>query len=513
MKKRRLSKKQKVLMTAALVDLVIPFSVLASTVSAEIPYQTFLDFAKNRGQFTPGLQDIYIYDKSDNIVGVLNAPMPDFSSSDLSGISTLVSPQYLAGVKHNRGYTHVNFGYSTEGYNVIDRNNDPSRDFHAPRLNKLVTEVASVPFSPQGTEKGAYKNASRYTAFYRMGSGSQYIKHPNGRIDAITGAYGYLTGGTVGTPTYSSDVIVIHPGNTFNSSNGPLASVGESGDSGSPLFAYDSYEKKWVLVSVLSAGNKYGITNWLTTIPPDFIKKTIDEDTLPDIVSHTSATPIIWTFDSKTGRGVLSQQAAFSTDAQGQVGTDLNKGKNLIFAGANNSTINITNDIKQGGGSLTFKNNYTVTSTNQSTWTGAGVDIQDNATVSWKVNGVAGDNLHKIGKGTLLVNGSGVNKGGLKVGDGVVVLNQQADSTGKVQAFNHVNIASGRPTLVLSNSQQVNPDNISWGFRGGVLDTHGNNITFHRLNAADYGAIITNLAKDVSAITLNPDQSSDKGKA
>ncbi len=40
----------------------------------------------------------------------------------------------------------------------------------------------------------------------------------------------------------------------------------------------------------------------------------------------------------------------------------------------------------------------------------------------------AGDNPHKIGEGTLTVNGTGVNAGGLKVGDGTVILNQQADA-------------------------------------------------------------------------------------
>ncbi|EPC5847481.1 hypothetical protein ACRZ7N_005099, partial [Escherichia coli] len=68
----------------------------------------------------------------------------------------------------------------------------------------------------------------------------------------------------------------------------------------------------------------------------------------------------------------------------------------------------------------------------------------------------------------------------------------QADADGKVQAFSSVGIASGRPTVVLSDSQQVNPDNISWGYRGGRLELNGNNLTFTRLQAADYGAIITN---------------------
>lgn len=53
--------------------------------------------------------------------------------------------------------------------------------------------------------------------------------------------------------------------------------------------------------------------------------------------------------------------------------------------------------------------------------------------MTWKVNGVAGDNLHKLGEGTLTINGTGVNPGGLKTGDGTVVLNQQADTAGNVQ--------------------------------------------------------------------------------
>ncbi len=36
--------------------------------------------------------------------------------------------------------------------------------------------------------------------------------------------------------------------------------------------------------------------------------------------------------------------------------------------------------------------------------------------VNWQVNGVKGDKLHKIGEGTLTVQGTGINEGGLKVG-------------------------------------------------------------------------------------------------
>lgn len=124
--------------------------------------------------------------------------------------------------------------------------------------------------------------------------------------------------------------------------------------------------------------------------------------------------------------------------------------------------------------------------------------VNGDRTVDWQVNGVQGDNLHKLGTGTLKVNGTGINPGGLNVGEGTVVLAQRPDSDGNVQAFNIVNITSGRPTVVLSDDKQVNPDNIMWDYRGGKLDINGNNLTFHQLSGADDGAILTNRGKQAS---------------
>ncbi|SUY94991.1 Temperature-sensitive hemagglutinin tsh autotransporter precursor [Klebsiella pneumoniae] len=153
-----------------------------------------------------------------------------------------------------------------------------------------------------------------------------------------------------------------------------------------------------------------------------------------------------------------------------------------------------------------------MTTTNGSTWTGAGIIVDQNTSVNWQVNGVKGDNLHKIGQGTLIVQGTGVNEGGLKVGDGTVILNQQADSSGQVQAFS-VNIASGRPTVVLADNRQVNPDNISWGYRGGILDVNGNDLSFHNISAADYGAQLHNSSDKEATVSLTiPDAIEWNGK-
>ncbi|ENE2100939.1 S6 family peptidase [Escherichia coli] len=484
----------------------------ASIVSAEIDYQIFRDFAENKGAFRPGATDIAIYNKQGELVGTLNkAAMPDFSAVDSEiGVATLINPQYIASVKHNGGYTNVSFGDGENRYNIVDRNEHGSQDFHAPRLDKLVTEVIPASVTEEGQKTNAYANTERYTAFYRAGSGTQYIKDKSGNVTQISGAYSYLTGGTVGAPSSSDHIIASSPGNVFNPINGPLSSYGAPGDSGSPLFAYDSWQKKWVMVGVLSTWTgEHGVNNRWAVIPLDFIGQKFNEDNDAPVTFRTSEGGALeWSFNSSTGAGALTQGST-TYAMHGQQGNDLNAGKSMIFQGKNGQ-INLKDSVSQGAGSLTFRDNYTVTTSNGSTWTGAGIVVDNGVSVNWQVNGVKGDNLHKIGEGTLTVQGTGINEGGLKVGDGKVVLNQQADNKGQVQAFSSVNIASGRPTVVLTDERQVNPDTVSWGYRGGTLDVNGNSLTFHQLKAADYGAVLANNADKRATITLDYALRADK---
>lgn len=269
-------------------------------------------------------------------------------------------------------------------------------------------------------------------------------------------------------------------------------------------------ENKWVLVGVLTAGNGAGGrgNNW-AVIPLDFIGQKFNEDNDAPVTFRTSEGGALeWSFNSSTGAGALTQGTT-TYAMHGQQGNDLNAGKNLIFQGQNGQ-INLKDSVSQGAGSLTFRDNYTVTTSNGSTWTGAGIVVDNGVSVNWLVNGVKGDNLHKIGEGTLTVQGTGINEGGLKVGDGKVVLNQQADNKGQVQAFSSVNIASGRPTVVLTDERQVNPDTVSWGYRGGTLDVNGNSLTFHQLKAADYGAVLANNVDKRATITLDYALRADK---
>ncbi|EOT3328736.1 S6 family peptidase, partial [Escherichia coli] len=252
------------LMVLSVSCLSYPTISLAGIVRFDIAYQIYRDFAENKGLFVPGATDIPVYDKDGKLVGRLDkAPMADFSSVSSNGVATLVSPQYIVSVKHNGGYQSVSFGNGKNTYSLVDRNNHPSVDFHVPRLNKLVTEVIPSAVTSEGTRANAYKDTERYTAFYRVGSGTQYTKDKDGNLVKVVGGYAFKTGGTTGVPLISDATIVSNPGQTYDPVNGPLPDYGAPGDSGSPLFAYDEQQKKWVIVAVLRAyAGINGATNW-----------------------------------------------------------------------------------------------------------------------------------------------------------------------------------------------------------------------------------------------------------
>lgn len=170
-------------------------------------------------------------------------------------------------------------------------------------------------------------------------------------------------------------------------------------------------------------------------------------------------------------------------------GEKANNGKSITLKGSGTLTLN--NNIDQGAGGLFFEGDYEVKGTSDSTtWKGAGVSVADGKTVTWKVHNPKSDRLAKIGKGKLIVEGKGDNKGSLKVGDGTVVLKQQT-TTGQ-HAFASVGIVSGRSTVVLNDDKQVNPNSIYFGFRGGRLDANGNNLTFEHIRNIDDGARLVN---------------------
>lgn len=200
-----------------------------------------------------------------------------------------------------------------------------------------------------------------------------------------------------------------------------------------------------------------------TVVQYDFINDLINANSDGTVTYNSSLNnELSWTFNSSTGDGALQQGESGQKHAMHgnkESETDslkaLDNGKDLVFDADSTGIINLVDDVNQGAGSLTFNSDYTVKSDDNKTWMGAGLIINDDITVNWQVNGVKDDNLHKIGAGTLIVNGNGDNQGGLKVGDGTVILKQTNG-----QAFSSVNIASGCPTAVIDGEKIAG---IIWG--------------------------------------------------
>ncbi|WP_295658913.1 S6 family peptidase, partial [uncultured Haemophilus sp.] len=367
-----------------------------------------------------------------------------------------------------------------------------------------------------------YGDLEKYPMRVRIGSGWQFLRDDNDNGNHIAMAYNYLTAGNTFMQGWANNGEVSLSGDVRHPNQyGPLPISGSSGDSGSPMFIYDKTAGKWLINGVLRSGHPYqGKENTYQIARKNYLDEIIAGD-LMTVFDFTSAS-YDWTADGN-GSGKLTKGSRVVTNTPlanyslpssgrdeffGYGGPNpympaLHHGKNIYFGNMENGTITLKNNIDQGAGGLTFEGDFVVQPSTDETWKGAGVSVSEGSTVRWKVKNPEGDRLSKIGQGTLLVNGKGENLGDISVGDGVVVLNQQADEQGKKQAFNQLGIVSGRPTVKLESADQVNPNNIYFGFRGGRLDLNGHSLTFNRIQNTDEGAQIVNHNKDTAAtVTL-----------
>ena len=490
-------------------SLLLCFAILsvaaqAGDASSLIDYQLYRDFAMNRGQFKVGATNIKI-PRKDGTFKEIKFVMPDFSSTDSTARGTLLDPGYIGGVRHNSGLKNLTFGEKAgDMYKIIDRNNHSQWDLHAPRLNKLVTEVPTLKVAKN-------PKVSDYEVFVRVGSGRQQVVNEKGEVSWISGSYQYLTGGIISADQMNPDWTVNDRGNNFNSNavpSSPLPTNINLGDSGSPLLGLNKKTGKWEVVGFATAiGNG---KSYYATFSEDFLLEKMAEDTL---VFETKGTEeIIWgkanINNGNKGNGTISQgensltwNGLKNNVAPSRLTDDeFNHGKNIVFSGED-GTIKLEDSVSQGAGKLHFKGNYTVTSDNKNNyWFGAGVQVDEGKTVLWQIKGVKGDELHKVGEGTLHINGIGKNEGYLNIGDGLVILDQQADEHGNVQAFNSIKIVSGRGTVKLTDDKQIDSSKIKFGFRGGRLDLNGTTIGFTDINAADEGARIVNHNTDKKSI-------------
>ncbi|MCK8924446.1 adhesion and penetration autotransporter Hap [Haemophilus influenzae] len=511
-----------------------------------IDYQYYRDFAENKGKFSVGAKNIKVYNKEGHLVGtsMTKAPMIDFSVVSRNGVAALVGDQYIVSVAHNVGYRDVDFGAEGSNpdqhrfsYKIAKRNNYKNdqthpyeKDYHNPRLHKFVTEAAPIDMTSD-MNGNKYTDRTKYPERVRIGSGWQFWRNDQNNGDQVAGAYHYLTAGNTHNQGGAGGGWSSLSGDVRQAGNyGPIPIAGSSGDSGSPMFIYDAEKQKWLINGVLRTGNPWaGTENTFQLVRKSFFDEILEKDLRTSFYSPSGNGAYTIT-DKGDGSGIVKQQTGRPSEVRIGLKDDklpaegkddvyqyqgpniylprLNNGGNLYFGDQKNGTVTLSTNINQGAGGLYFEGNFTVSSENNATWQGAGVHVGEDSTVTWKVNGVENDRLSKIGKGTLHVKAKGENKGSISVGDGKVILDQQADDQGKKQAFSEIGLVSGRGTVQLNDDKQFDTDKFYFGFRGGRLDLNGHSLTFKRIQNTDEGAMIVNHnTTQVANITITGNES------
>ena len=482
----------------------------------DIDVQDYRDFAENLGKYRVGVNNIAVYKKNGEFEAFLNFPMPDMATVSRRGFAGLTAPSYVSSVRHVSNFGSAFFGGPSEyspRYLFVNHNAlDPAvgHDYMLPRLNKVVTEAAPVEHVELSELKAGI--GTRYTAFVRAGAG--YQRQVNDQLDGLIpvgGAYDWLSGGTINPDIVTTKTTYLYwtqyqPDDPRSS---PLSTASQSADSGSPVYAYDSLDKKWKLVAALKGRtvvhDKYGTESFASLLPDGYFASIVAANTSPDVTDNNTSQPIIWNSstlnqgEKSWGWQGLEEKYRHLAPSAATL-AELDASKDLRFNGAGGDII-LSEAINLGAGKLQFSNNYTLKSAEgrDATWVGGGVEVDEGKKVLWQVNGLADDDLHKIGAGTLHINAKGNNAGGLNVGDGTVILDQQADAAGHQHAFSRLYITSGRPTVILQGKNQIEGDQIFFGYRGGKLDLHGNDLLMKKINHTDGGAHLVNHHPDEAA--------------
>ncbi|MFO7328145.1 S6 family peptidase [Haemophilus influenzae] len=458
-----------------------------------------------------------------------------------NGVSELHFGNLNGNMNNGNAKAHRDVSSEENRYYTVEKNNFPTElngkvvtteeqqaqkrreDYYMPRLDKFVTEVAPIEASTANSNAGTYNDKNRYPAFVRLGSGTQFIYNKGdyyqlilsqkdnegnllrnwdvggNNLKLVGNAYTYGIAGTPYTVNHENNGLIGF-GNSKDDhsdpkgilSQAPLTNYAVLGDSGSPLFVYDREKGKWLFLGSYDFWAGYNKKSWQewNIYKSEFAEKIYKQYSAGSLTG--SNTQYTWQASGNTstitgGGGTLNVDLFDSTKKTDE--EKANNGKSITLKGSGTLTLN--NSIDQGAGGLFFEGDYEVKGiSDNTTWKGAGISVAEGKTVKWKVHNPQSDRLAKIGKGKLIVEGKGNNQGSLKVGDGTVVLKQQ--TTKGQHAFASVGIVSGRSTVVLNDDNQVDPNSIYFGFRGGRLDLNGNSLTFDHIRNIDDGARLVN---------------------
>ena len=513
------------LLVAATAITSSAFTAFAGVADTRYDLQYYLDFSYNKGRFGAGAVDVEVYYKDGSSVKNPSIElMPNLDSyaqvgtyNSLVGFTSmggagLVAPQYVMGAMHceenpvyflteNGNYSVV---YTSAGYKAAPNSNI---DWSIQRLNKIVTEVAYTPYADNGFMSGLEVG----TWLYRLGHG----RYANTSGETVN-TNGQAMGGMINVSSVSkinADTWQILTHNrefdTATDVRPPLEIGALHGDSGSPVYAWDAENNRFVQMGFSSAA--YTNMSYSNVL---FVRFNATE-TAKFIDSYTVAADkfvgeetILWGVqDAASGKGTLTQGevsleytgAGSANGVYGQLG--------LTFSSAEGDTrsreIQLQGNVNMGAGAITWDSGtWTLTEKEAGfTFNSAGFVVNLGANLTLNLTATASEEWRKVGEGTLTIAGSGNNDAVLRVGGGTTVYDVSYDAEGNIvscslgnvgetrlnredgYAASSVRLEAGVAIVVLMGDNQfktnsVAGDTFTFGNAGGLLNLNGHDLSW-----------------------------------
>ncbi len=508
---------RRALLTAVAVAATLPATTLAGVVRDDYAVQDYLDIAANAGQYTAGATNVQVYRKDGSLGGTLTLipTMSPFIKVG-NGDAGLVLPQYAMSAAHVKlpGEDTANIFYYQSGHEVKYYGNTGGGqysynskgefvDTEIYRLTKIVTEATYAPMSTDD----AFLYSLPKLQVYRLGTGMSSIATDAGKEQLSIN--GRPHGGTVNVLSSAErgDGAWFVTAQLKKDEKNPLGIADDSGDSGSPVFAFNETTRQFETVAAESTGTNIGWNNFYTsTSNATKMLEVVASMTDAPITAAGADGKVLWNVQGDADHGTLTQGET-AWEYHGKTSTNsLNDTKDLVFAAPTSDTVHIElqGNINNGAGSVTFKEgSYTISSAEGGNYTldSAGFIVERGAWLTTDYTGKTGDDWRKVGEGVWTIAGSGDNLVDLKVGGGVMRFDENLNiiREGEVRlnrtdgvAADKVTLSAGIASVVLmSDEKQFN--SFAFGVGGGILNLNGHNQEWNSISHIDNGAMIANL--------------------
>ncbi len=526
----------------------LSYTASAGVVDERYDSQYYLDFSYNKGMFAAGSTNLAVFYKDGTAVSNNVIPlMPNLDSYvrvgrvttlpmtgtilEADGGAGLIGSQFTFGAAHvfrktpdaETAFFLTENGSWTTAYAEANQNLFGA-DSGIQRLTKLVTEVAYTPMADDAFMRSMTTNG---TWLYRLGNGGTWSTNGEAVATDNNALGGIINATSIADKNGNGDWSLEgwhRKGDGPRDTRTPLDMGVYFGDSGSPIYAWDAENNRFLTVGSMFASNvAVSYDNYfLAQFYPTKAQEYIDSYTVAaDQFSGTET--ILWgTQDAVTGKGTL-QQGEISLEYTG-LGSGNTPGDSLGLTfdtqdTANVQTLELQGSVNMGAGAMTFNSgSWKLTEADTAyTFNSAGFEVNKGAELTLELTAGAGEEWRKVGEGTMTIAGSGNNEAVLRVGGGTTQYNVSYDESGNIigctlgnvgetrlnrtggYAASSVRLEGGVAILVLMQRDQfktnsVAGDTFSFGNAGGLLNLNGHNLEWGVINqvGSEKGARIGN---------------------